>query len=559
MNVVIYIRWSSAEQGKGSSLERQREDCLAHAARHGWNVVDVLVDEGVSAFKGRHAEVGELGRFIAEVEAGIHPAGTILLTEKLDRLSREKAKKVFAWLLDITDLGVVVATVDGDRRYDRDNLDMAAIIEVVVKAELANDESEKKASRLSAAWAAKRSRLARGEPTVLTSRAPAWLAVEGNPRVFVVREERAAIVRRIFEDTVAGLGKHHIARNLNLEGVPTFGRASGWHSSYIQKILTSPAVLGEFQPGQKPRGERRRHVGDPVLDYYPRIVDPDLHANAMRAMAGRQRRVAGRGRRLVNLFAGLATCGSCGSKMVFRGKGLKQRADGSWVNEDYLICDSYQRGRGCSAGHHFNYAVWEGGILDATLLDALEDRHFSSPEVLRPLEIELAERERRRDADRAKAETALSLFVETDRPEVKAMWMSLAAGLDLQEAAIAGLRDRIVQARGAVSPEEHRRRIFALRDTLQDDDEQVRFKTRSRVMEAVHELVVWMRFSTSPVGVRMLQRDGWETWVGWEDWGTGKGQRGTSWEKSSPSLLGGTGAPDATRRDDGGKGAAFAT
>ena len=78
-------------------------------------------------------------------------------------------------------------------------------------------------------------------------------------------------------------------------------------------------------------------------------------------------------------------------------------------------------------------------------------------------------------------------------------------------------------------------------------------------MEAVHELVVWMRFSTSPVGVRMLQRDGWETWVGWEDWGTGKGQRGTSWEKSSPSLLGGTGAPDATRRDDGGKGAAFAT
>ncbi len=367
VDAIIYIRWSSAEQGKGSSLERQREDCLRHAARHGWNVLDVLIDEGVSAFKGRHAEVGALGRFIAAVDAGTYPDGIILLTEKLDRLSREKAKKVFAWLLEITDLGVTIATVDGDRRYDRNSLDMAAIIEVVVKAELANEESEKKASRLSAAWAVKRSRLARGDPGVLTSRAPAWLAVEGTPRAFVVREDRAAIVRRIFEDTVAGLGKHHVARNLNVEGVPTFGRASGWHSSYIQKILNSPAVLGEFQPGQKPRGERRRTVGDPIVDYYPRIVDPDLHANAMRAMAGRQRRVAGRGRRLVNLFSGLARCEACGSKMIFRGKGSKQRADGSWVNEDYLICDSYQRGRGCTAGHHFNYAVWEAGILDAIL------------------------------------------------------------------------------------------------------------------------------------------------------------------------------------------------
>lgn len=545
MDAVIYIRWSSAEQGKGSSLERQNEDCHRHASRHGWHVREVLIDEGVSAFKGRHAEVGALGRFVAGVEAGLYPDGVILLTEKLDRLSREKAKKVFAWLLQLTEMGVVIATVDGDRRYDSNTLDMAAIIEVVVKAELANEESEKKASRLSAAWASKRSRLARGETAVLTSRAPAWLSVEGTPRAFVVREDRAAVVRRIFEDTVGGLGKHHIARALNLEGVPTFGRASGWHASYIQKILNSPAVLGEFQPGQKPRGEKRRFVGDPILDYYPRIVDPDLYAAAKRAMAGRARRVAGRGRRLVNLFSGLGTCGSCGSKMVFRGKGLKERADGSWVNEDYLICDSYQRGRGCEAGHHFNYAVWESGILDATLLDALGDRHFSSPEVVRPMEIELADLERRRDGDRVKAETALALFVETDRPEVKALWMTLTADLDRQEQEIAGLRERVVQARGAVSPAEHRRRIFALRETLDHDDEQIRFKTRSRVMEAVHDLIVSMEFSVSPVGVKLVQRDGWEAWVGWEDWGSGKDQRGTTWEKYSPELVARVAQPGA--------------
>jgi len=378
MDAVIYIRWSSAEQGKGSSLERQREDCRRHARLKGWKVVAELVDDGVSAFKGRHAAVGELGRFVADVDAGAYPDGVVLLTEKLDRLSRENAKTVFSWILRVTELGVVVATVEGDRRYERTNLDMPAIIEVIVKAQLANEESEKKASRLSAAWASKRGRLARGETLVLTRRAPAWLRVEGTPPRFVVIPERGAVVRRIFEDTVAGLGKHYIARNLNLEGVPTFGRASGWHSSYIQKILTSTAVLGEFQPGQKSRGEPRRNVGDPMPDYYPRIIDADLHANAMRSMAGRQRLALGRGRRLVNLFGGLAKCAACGSRMTFRGKGAKVRANGAIVNEDYLICDSYQRGLGCSNGHHFNYPLWEGGILDAILFDAMEDRHFAS-------------------------------------------------------------------------------------------------------------------------------------------------------------------------------------
>ena len=127
MDAVIYIRWSSAEQAKGSSLERQRDDCNRHAARNGWTVVGEIVDDGVSAFRGRNASEGGLSRFVADVEAGRWPSGVVLLVEKLDRLSRQQAKTVFAWLMRITELGVVVCTVDGDRRYDADNLDMACV------------------------------------------------------------------------------------------------------------------------------------------------------------------------------------------------------------------------------------------------------------------------------------------------------------------------------------------------------------------------------------------------------------------------------------------------
>ncbi|KQT33650.1 hypothetical protein ASG29_06465 [Sphingomonas sp. Leaf412] len=529
MDTVIYIRWSSAEQGKGSSLERQREDCRRHAARKGWNVVDQMVDDGVSAFKGRHSSVGELGRFMSAVEAGAYPDGVVLLTEKLDRLSRESAKTVFSWMLRVTELGVIVATVEGDRQYSRTNMDMPAIIEVIVKAQLANEESEKKASRLSAAWASKRGRLERGEELVLTRRAPAWLTVAGTPPRFEVVAERAAVVRRIFEETVAGMGKHHIARNLNQDGVAPFGRAEGWHSSYIQKILKSPAVLGEYQPGQKPRGEVRREVGEAIPNYYPKVIDSDLHANAMRSMAGRQRQVAGRGRRLVNLFAGLAVCGSCGSRMTFRGKGLKRRADGSMVSEDYLICDGYQRGLGCDSGHHFNYPLWESGILDAILLDAMEDRHFASPEALRPLEIELAERIRRRAADKERSGNAMALHVDTGRPEAKAMWLSLAEMVDEHDVAISELRRRVKDARGAVSPEEHRRRIFALRDTLEDDDEQVRFETRSRIMEAAHELIASMAFRSSPNFVEITTKGAVVMHLTYEEWAGQKGIVCSKW------------------------------
>lgn len=519
MDAVIYMRWSSVEQAKGSSLERQREDCRRHARLKGWKVVAEIVDDGVSAFRGKHLASGELGRFVAAAEAGAYPDGVILLTEKLDRLSRESAKKAFAWLMQVTDAGVVVVTVDGDRRYDQHNLDMQTIIEVIVKAQLANEESEKKASRLSAAWASKRRRLADGELSVLTRRAPAWLAVEGTPARFVVIPERAAIVRRIFEDTVAGFGKHQIARTLNQEGVATFGRAEGWHASYIQKILRSPAVLGEFQPGQKPRGEVRSKVGEAIPDYYPKVIDADLHASAMRSMAARPRRVAGRGRRLVNLFSGLAVCRSCGARMTFRAKGLKPRADGSLVNEDYLICDGYQRGLGCANAHHYNYEMWESGILDAILLDAMEDRHFASPEAVRPIEVELADRRRRRAADQARSETALELYVETKRQDAKSMWMSLVETVDGHDVAILELKRRLRDARGTVSAEEHRRRILALRGTLNDFDEQVRFETRSRIMEAAHELVERMEFSSGPAWIEITTRGGVTMELVLEEWG----------------------------------------
>lgn len=508
MDAVIYVRWSSTEQSRGSSRARQLEECRKHAASKGWNVVAELEDEGISAFKGQHVSLGKLGQFVADVEAGAYPDGVILLTEKLDRLSREEPGRVFIWMMRVTEAGVIVATVDGDRQYRTGQFDMAGIIEVVVKAQLAHEESQKKADRLAAAWRKKRDKLATGQPIVLTRRTPAWIEVVGDPPAFALIEDRAAVVRRIFEETVAGYGKHSIAKRLNQEGVATFGRASGWHASYIQKILNSATVLGEMQPGRKARGAPRELVGDPVVGYYPAVVDADLHARARQSMAGRSRRVAGRGRRLVNIFSGLAKCGECGERMTFRGKGEKVRADGQTVNEDYLVCDSYQRGRGCANGQHFNYLAWETAVLNAVLAQAMGDEHFASQREVRALEVEQAELVRRREAAKRKANAALSLFLETTRPEAKIAWSNLTAEADECELALAIMKKRITAARGTVTPAEHQQRIVDLFDQMLDVDDNLRFEARSRIMEAVHELIHSMRFNAEPLTVEVVTKDG---------------------------------------------------
>lgn len=495
MDCVIYMRWSSAEQSKGSTLERQTRDCREYAAAQGWNVIDELVDDGISAYKGEHANSGRLGDFVRAVEAGEYPEGVILLCEKLDRLSRQTPSRVFLWMIQLTEAGVVIATVDGGRQYSNGQFDMAAIIEVVVKAQLAHEESEKKSHRLAAAWEAKRRRLQAGESFVMSRRIPGWLRVEGTPPRFVVDETRAAIVRRIFEETAGGYGKHHIARNLNRDGIAPFGRADGWHASYVQKILKTIAVLGEFQPSRKPRGSPREAVGDVIKGYYPPVIDAALHGRAMAAMADRSRRTAGRGRRLVNLFSGLAHCGVCGSKMTFRGKGSKIRADGSVVSEDYLICDSYQRGRGCGNGTHFNYRLWEDGILGPTICEALWERHAVPNAQVNELEIALAEAERQQQAVRAKAALALDLALETDRQEPRSAWLTLVAEADLLDAEIDSMRDRLTILRGQVTPEENIERITALQDALHDDDDEIRFEARSKIMSALQNLLNRITFN----------------------------------------------------------------
>ena len=58
-----YIRWSSDKQAKGSSLQRQLETARRVAHENDLELVEII-DAGLSAFKSKHLEHGNLGAFI---------------------------------------------------------------------------------------------------------------------------------------------------------------------------------------------------------------------------------------------------------------------------------------------------------------------------------------------------------------------------------------------------------------------------------------------------------------------------------------------------------------
>src|SRR5688572_9209430 len=99
--VISYLRFSRPEQLQGDSLRRQLEASERWAAARGLRIDQTLSDKGLSAYRGANAETGALSTFLALVRAGRIPAGSILLVESLDRLSRQKPRKAFRQFLDI--------------------------------------------------------------------------------------------------------------------------------------------------------------------------------------------------------------------------------------------------------------------------------------------------------------------------------------------------------------------------------------------------------------------------------------------------------------------------
>jgi len=83
LRAVIYCRISQDRTGAGLGVDRQREDCEALAERNGWQVVEVYVDNDVSAFSGKKRKGYQ--RMLADLDQGTATAVIVWHTDRLHR------------------------------------------------------------------------------------------------------------------------------------------------------------------------------------------------------------------------------------------------------------------------------------------------------------------------------------------------------------------------------------------------------------------------------------------------------------------------------------------
>lgn len=85
--------------------------------------------------------------------AWLYIAGTTLLVESLDRLSREKVGEAIERLKLILNHGIDVITLCDNTVYNIDSLnDPYSLIKAILIAQRANEESEIKSSRVKLSW-----------------------------------------------------------------------------------------------------------------------------------------------------------------------------------------------------------------------------------------------------------------------------------------------------------------------------------------------------------------------------------------------------------------------
>ena len=354
-----YLRFSTPEQQKGDSFRRQATMAASYAARKGLDLDTALTfhDLGVSAFKGVNAETGRLADFLEAVKVGLVPQGSFLLVEALDRLSRLVPRRALKVLEAIADSGVTVVTLNDEKAYtteslDKDPIDLLVAIMLFMRA---NEESQTKARRLTAAWEGKRI-TASTKP--LTAAVPAWITLDKEKGKLSLIPERAEIVRRIFSEALAGSGYHTITLGLIKEGVPCFGRATHWHRTYVSKILGNHSTYGVFIPHNYQHiGTKRVRVPlEPMEGYYPPAISKETFDDRLR-LQGTAYPVKPRKGQIVNLFGGLAVCPLCGGTMTRVNKGSVTKA-----GQPKLICVKAKVGAGCTY-HSVPIETVEQGLL----------------------------------------------------------------------------------------------------------------------------------------------------------------------------------------------------
>ncbi|WP_133960004.1 recombinase family protein [Raoultella planticola] len=320
MNKIIpygYLRVSSLEQVRtGGGLDTQDEEVRRYITQNSEKFdIDrmvVMSDAGMSAYTGSNIKEGELGRFLADVNAGLIPTGSALICYSVDRLSRQNPWVGTHLISTLIGAGIEIHSV-AENQILRSDDPVGAIMSTIYLMR-ANNESVIKSERAKKGYE-KRLKESITNKKVLTRQMPRWLYdCDGK---YAIDPNMQNVINFTFDSYIAGQSTGFIAKELNNRGL-MYGNTS-WRGSYVAKLIRDERLIGKHIRYSKQIKGVKRVVIETIPNFYPVVVDVEKFfvANNMltsvaKNIRGRTRVTYGDDSILRNLFNGVIKCGVCG-------------------------------------------------------------------------------------------------------------------------------------------------------------------------------------------------------------------------------------------------------
>ena len=364
---ILYCRLSNedSQDGESNSIQNQRELLTKYARDHGYTNLKILVDDGYTGTNFNRPGVQEGFELVKQGLVGCW------LCKDLSRFGRD-----YLTVGQYTDIIFpsydvrFIAVNDGvdSQRGDGDGF---AAIRNLFNEWYARDISKKR--RIS-----NKIKGNAGEP--MGQPPYGYIKDPNDPKHWIVDDEAAQVVRRVYSMTLEGFGTEQIAAQLEKDDVltpraywltkgikrPGKGKQqppTKWNSSTITKILSLQEYCGDilnFKTYSKSYKNKKRIDNDRenwvvFQDVHEAIIERAVYEQVQQKRGKIRKRRTNNGEH--NMFSGLLVCADCGSNLHFHFNQGNPEIK-------YFNCSNYKGNRGtCTSTHYVRVDFLEEVVL----------------------------------------------------------------------------------------------------------------------------------------------------------------------------------------------------
>jgi DNA invertase Pin-like site-specific DNA recombinase len=351
----LYLRLSRDDKldGESYSIKNQKQLLTKVANEKGYTKLRYHIDDGISGVTMDRPGFTEMTE---EIESGI---GSAVFVKDMSRLGRNYLQVGYYTDEFFPEYDIrLIAVSDGIDSDEGEN--EIAPIKNVFNEWYSRDISRKRRYSLRVKG---NSGVPLGPPPYGYVKDPA------DPKHWVVDEEAATVVRRIYQMSIDGLGTEQIAAALTKERIPTpvyYWEKNGirrpsrrsnkteynWNSSTIIKILHLQEYLGDvinFKTYSKSFKNKKRIENDKEnMAIFEGVHEPVIEREVWARVQAKRGKIRKRKKRdgEVNIFSGLLKCADCGGNLWYHFNQGNHEIK-------YFNCSNYKGNSGdCGSTHY---------------------------------------------------------------------------------------------------------------------------------------------------------------------------------------------------------------